>query len=255
MLDGLYESGSSMLARATRQDMITNNIANSDSPGFKRDGLFMKELGEARRKSSGGYPVWRENRIGGAYIDFEQGALRQTNSQRHLALSGSGFFQIRTPQGDMYSRNGEFSLNSEGVLMTNMGYPVLDDRGGEIQLEGSDFSITSDGDILVEGEQVAKLAIHDFEKDADGYYQDPDGITNLERKPNGFFLPKPGVEPGPKSNDTEVLQGFLEMSNSNTIVQMVDMVELYRTYEADQRVIRAQDDTLRLAVNDVGAVR
>lgn len=255
MIQGLYQSGSSMLARATRQDMITNNIANSDTPGFKRDGIFLKEMGEARRKASGGYPVWRESRIGGAFIDFEQGALRQTNSRRHLALSGPGFFHIRTPQGDMYSRNGEFSLSSQGVMVTNLGYPVLDERGGEIQLEGSDFSVTANGEVLVEGEEVAKMAIHDFEKDVDGYYQDPDGITSLERKPNGFFMPKPGVQQEPISGDTEVLQGFLEMGNSNTIVQMVDMVELYRTYEADQRAIRAQDETLRRAVNEVGAVR
>lgn len=255
MLQGLYESGSSMMERGLRQDLITNNIANSDTPGFKREGIFIKELGEARRKGSGGYPVWRQSRIGGAFIDFEQGALRQTNSRRHLALSGPGFFHVRTPQGDMYTRNGEFSLNSRGVLMTNLGYPVLDERGGEIQLEGSDFSITSNGEILVEGEEVAVLAIRDFEKDADGYYQDPDGITTLERKPNGFLLPKPGVQELPKSDNTEVLQGFLEMSNANTILQMVNMVELYRTYEADQRVIRAQDETLRRAVNEVGAVR
>ncbi|MDP6039526.1 MAG: flagellar basal body rod C-terminal domain-containing protein, partial [Candidatus Latescibacteria bacterium] len=127
--------------------------------------------------------------------------------------------------------------------------------GGEIQLEGSDFSVTANGEVLVEGEEVAKMAIHDFEKDVDGYYQDPDGITSLERKPNGFFMPKPGVQQEPISGDTEVLQGFLEMGNSNTIVQMVDMVELYRTYEADQRAIRAQDETLRRAVNEVGAVR
>jgi len=255
MIQGLYQSGSSMLARATRQDIITNNIANSEVPGFKRDGIFLKELGEARRKGSGGYPVWRENRISGGYIDFEQGALKQTNSQRHLALSGPGFFQVRTPQGDMYTRNGEFSLSSEGVLVTNLGYPVLDDRGSEIKLEGSDFSVTSDGEILVEGEEVATLQIQDFEKDVDGYYQDPDGITRLERTSNGFFIPKPGVQTEAKSAETEVIQGFLEMGNSNTIVQMVDMVELYRTYEADQRIIRAQDDTLRRAVNEVGAVR
>jgi flagellar basal-body rod protein FlgG len=255
MLQGLYSSGSSMLARASRQDVITNNIANSDVPGFKRDGIFLKELGEARRKASGGYPVWRENRIGGGFIDFEQGALRQTNSNRNLALNGPGFFQVRTPQGDMYTRNGEFSVNSEGLLVTNLGYPVLDERGGEIRLESNEFVVNDDGQITEEGFEVAKLAIHDFEKDVDGYYQDPDGITRLERKANGFFLPKPGVNQAPKSAETKVVQGFLEMGNSEPITQMVDMVELFRTYEADQRAIRAQDDTLRRAVTEVGTVR
>jgi flagellar basal-body rod protein FlgG len=255
MLQGLYSSGSSMLARASRQDVITNNIANSDVPGFKRDGIFLKELGEARRKASGGYPSWRENRIGGAFVDFEQGALRQTNSNRNLALNGPGFFQVRTPQGDMYTRNGEFSVGSDGLLVTNMGFPVLDDRGGEIRLESNEFVVNDEGQILEDGFEVATLAIHDFEKDIDGHYEDPDGISRIERKANGFFTPKPGVNQQPKGADTKVTQGFLEMSNSEPITQMVDMVELFRTYEADQRAIRAQDDTLRRAVNEVGTVR
>jgi flagellar basal-body rod protein FlgF len=255
MLQGLYSSGSSMLARASRQDVITNNIANSDVPGFKRDGIFLKELGEARRKASGGYPVWREDRLAGGFIDFEQGALRQTNNNRNLALNGPGFFQVRTPQGDMYTRNGEFAVNSQGILTTNMGFPVLDNSGAEIRLESNEYVVNDDGQILEDGIEVATLAIHDFEKDVDGYYQDPDGITRLERKPNGFFMPKPGVNQQPKGSDTKVVQGFLETSNSEPITQMVDMVELFRTYEADQRAIRAQDDTLRRAVNEVGAVR
>ena len=255
MLQGMYVSGSSMLARLTRQDVIANNVANSDVPGFKRDGIFLKELGEARRKGSGGYPVWRENRIGGAYIDFGQGALRQTNGKRHLAIQGPGFFQVRTPQGDMYTRNGEFSINSDGVLTTNMGYPVLDDKGREIQLEGPEFMVNDRGEVLEFGEVKTTLAVHDFEKDVDGYYQDPDGLTQLERKPNGFYMPKRGVNRVEKQSGTKVLQGFLEQSNTNPIEQMVEMVELFRTYEADQRAIRAQDETLNRAVNDVGNIR
>jgi len=255
MLQGLYSSGSSMLGRSSRQDLIANNIANSEVPGFKRDGIFFKELGEARRKASGGQPVWRENRVAGAFIDFEQGAMRQTNSKRHLALNGPGFFQVRTPQGDLYTRNGEFSVNSGGTLVTNLGYPVLDERGNEIRLDDPSFVVNADGQIMVDGEDVATLAIHDFEKDQDGYYQDPDGMTRLERKQNGFFVPNPGVNRVPKGPDTQVMQGFLEASNADPITQMVDMIEQSRIYETDQRAIRAQDDTLRRAVNDVGAVR
>ncbi|MBB30912.1 MAG: flagellar biosynthesis protein FlgG [Gemmatimonadetes bacterium] len=255
MLEGLYTSGSSMLARSTRQDVIANNMANTNVTGFKRDGIFLKELGEARRKGSGGYPTWRENRVSGAYIDFEQGALRQTNSTLHFAIQGPGFFQVRTPQGDMYTRNGEFSLNREGVLVTNLGQPVLDNSGREIKVEGDDFTVNEEGEILEHGDVIATLAIHDFEKDIDGYYQDPDGISRLEPKQNGFYLPIPGVNRAQITTDTKVLQGFIEQSNADPIVQMVDMVELFRFYEADQRVIRAQDDTLDRAVNEVGNIR
>ncbi len=255
MLEGLYTSGSSMLARATRQDVITNNIANSEVPGFKRDGVFLKELGEARRKASGGHPVWRQNRISGAYVDFGQGSMRQTDGKLHFAIQGPGFFQVRTAQGDLYTRNGEFSLSRDGVLVDNLGNSVLDERGGEIKMEGRDFSVNENGEILQAGEVKATLAVHDFEKDVDGYYQDPDGLSRLERRQNGFFVPKPGVNQVPKTSNTKVMQGFLEQSNTSPIVQMVEMVELFRSYEADQRAIRAQDETLTQAVNQVGSIR
>ncbi len=244
-----------MLNRSTKQDVIANNIANSEVTGFKRDGLFLREMGEARRKGSGGHPVWREDRVAGAFIDFEQGNMRQTNSTRHLAIHGSGFFQVRTPQGDVYTRNGEFSVQSDGTLVTNLGMPVLDDRGGRITLSGSNFVVNEEGEITEDGVARATLAIHDFEKDAEGLYQDPDGVTRLERKPNGFFYPKPGVNRVTKGSDTKVMQGFLEESNINPITEMVDMLEVFRAFEADQRAIRIQSETLGRAVNDVGSIR
>jgi flagellar basal-body rod protein FlgF len=255
MIQGLQDSGNSMLNRTTRQDVIANNIANSEVTGFKRDGLFTRELGDARRKGSGGHPVWREDKVAGAFIDFKQGSMRQTNDTRHLAIHGSGFFQVRTPQGDVYTRNGEFSVTGEGKLVTNLGMSVLDDRGGEIILDGPGWDVQENGEIVENGEVKAKLAIHDFEKDADGLYQDPDGVTRLERKPNGFFFPKPGVNRIPTPDDTRVMQGFLEESNINPITQMVDMLEVFRAFEADQRAIRMQNETLGRAVNDVGSIR
>jgi len=244
-----------MLNRSSRQDVIANNIANSDVTGFKRDGLFLREMGEARRKGSGAHPVWRNDRVAGAFVDFEQGNMRKTNSPMNLAIHGSGFFQVRTPQGDVYTRNGEFSVNNDGVLVTNLGMPVLDDRGGEITLTGPDFIVNENGEILEDGVTKGKIAIHDFEKDADGLYQDPDGVTRLERKPNGFFYPKPGVNRVALDTNTKLMQGFLEESNVNPITEMVDMLEVFRAFEADQRAIRLQSETLRRAVNDVGSIR
>lgn len=244
-----------MLNRMSRQDVIANNIANSDVTGFKRDGLFTRELGEARRKGSGAHPVWRNDRIAGVFIDFEQGNLRRTNTSQHIAIHGSGFFQVRTPQGDLYTRNGEFSVTGEGRLVTNLGMPVLDDRGGEIILGGPGFVVNENGEIFEGGESKGTLAIHDFEKDADGLYQDPDGVIRLERKSNGFYFPKPGVNRVPLPRDTKILQGFLEESNINPITEMVDMLEVFRAFEADQRAIRIQSETLGRAVNDVGSIR
>jgi flagellar basal-body rod protein FlgF len=255
MIQGLQDSGISMLNRTSKQDVIANNIANSEVTGFKRDGLFMREMGEARRKGSGAHPVWRNDRVAGAFVDFEQGNMRRTHSPLNVAIHGSGFFQVRTDQGDVYTRNGEFSVDSQGTLVTNLGNPVLDDRGGEITIAGPDFIINENGEILEDGVTSATIAIHDFEKDAEGLYQDPDGVTRLERKPNGFFFPKPGVNRVATPTDTKIMQGFLEESNVNTITEMVDMLEVFRAFEADQRAIRIQSETLGRAVNDVGSIR
>ena len=115
--------------------------------------------------------------------------------------------------------------------------------------------MNEDGEIHEDGVLKATLAIHDFEKDADGLYQDPDGVTRLERKPNGFYFPKPGVNRVPKTADIKISQGFLEESNVNPITEMVDMLEVFRAFEADQRAVRIQSETLGRAVNDVGSIR
>ena len=141
------------------------------------------------------------------------------------------------------------------MCIRDRGMPVLDDRGGEITLAGPDFIVNENGEILEDGVTKAKIAIHDFEKNSDGLYQDPDGVTRLERKPNGFFFPKPGVNRLPVDTNTKILQGFLEESNVTPLTELVDMLEVFRAFEADQRAIRIQSETIGRAVNDVGSIR
>ena len=276
MIEGLYTAGSSMLPRNTRQDYIANNIANLGVPGFKRDRIFLRELGEAHRRISGSYPEWRNDRIAGSYIDFEQGTLQMTGNHLNVGLSGPGFFQVRTAQGDLFTRNGEFSINNQGFLVSNtvgLGETapryVLDTGGNPIQLASRDFTINARGEILVQGATAAELGVWDIPpraKDVNGNYLIPSSPTGLkegvlERNPNGLFQVRAGsgvrmqrVDFG-RQGAPEVLQGFLESSNANPITEMVDMIDSYRWFEADQRAVKVLDDTLNRAVNNVGVIR
>ena len=276
MIEGLYTAGSSMLPRNTRQDYIANNIANLEVSGFKRDRIFLRELGDAHRKISGGYPEWRNDRIAGSYIDFEQGIMQQTNNPLNFSMFGPGFFRVRSAQGDLYTRNWEFGVNAQGFLVFNTvgmkdAQPryVLNPTNQPIQLPGPDFTVNTRGEILVNGAVINQVAVWDIpkaSKDINGNYLRPTSPTGqkegiLERNGNGMFQVSAGAGVQMQLVDfnqkeaPQVMQGFLERSNANPIIEMVDMVESYRWYEADQKALKVQDDTLNRAVNQVGVVR
>ena len=247
MIEGLYVSGSSMLPNMSKQDIIANNVANIDVPGFKRDGLFLKELGEARKKGSGGYPEWRINRVEGIYTDFEQGILRHTDNPLNFALHGDGFFTVQAPDGtERYTRNGSFTLNGDGILMNHLGMPVLGE-GGQIVIGEGEFVIDQNGLVLMDGEELDIILLKDFERDVQGLYP-------LMKTENGLFVALPIAVERPLDPETRLLQRFLEESNVDPVLEMVNMIDSFRNYEADQRFIQIQDETLNKAVNTVGAI-
>jgi flagellar basal-body rod protein FlgG len=276
MIEGLYTAGSSMLPRNTRQDYIANNIANLEVPGFKRDRIFLRELGDAHKRISGGYPEWRNDRIAGSYIDFEQGIMQQTNNHLNFSVFGPGFFRVRTAQGDLYTRNGEWGLNAQGFLVANVVAMkdtrpryVLNTANQPIQLPSQEFTVNTRGEILVNGAVVNQIAVWDIPKaakDINGNYLRPTSPTGqkegiMERNANGLFQVAAGAGVRMQLVDfaqkeaPQVMQGFLERSNANAVTEMVDMVESYRWYEADQKAVKVLDDTLNRSVNQVGTVR
>ncbi len=260
MIEGLFISASGMLPKSAHHETIANNMANSEVPGFKRDSLFMREMGEARKRMSGDYPEWRLNRLEGNWTDFSQGQLKQTSSMYDFALSGKGFFAIETPEGVQYTRNGTFSRNNQGTLVTPLGYPVLDEGGNQIDIPVTftepivDASgILRGRDELIGVDQVlGRLQVVDFPAlyDENLKAQTPFQPV-LNKGGNGYFIPQPGTLQQP-SEEYEVVQGFLEEGNVEVVLEMVKMIDIYRSYEADQRAIQVQDETLNRAVNDVG---
>ena len=243
MIKGLYTSASSMLQRLSKQEVAANNLANINTTGYKRDGFFQRALVEAGQTLSGSYhPGWRNTDPMEVVVDFSQGPLKQTEGALDVAIQGDGFFTIQTPDGERYTRNGNFTLDPDGLLTTQTGYPVLGE-GGTIMLQGGDVKINEKGEVMVDGALMDTLDIRDFER--------PYRMTKVAGE---FFLPENGDQ-GQPSENMAVFQGFLEESNVKSIREMTEMLIVYRNYESDQRAIQMQDDTLKKAVNELGAVR
>ena len=262
MIEGLFISASGMLPKATQHEAIANNLANAEVPGFKKDNLFMREVREAMKRHSGDYPDWRINRLEGSWTDYEQAELRRTGDVFDLAIKGKGFFVLQTPSGNQYTRNGNFSKNDQGQLVNPLGYPVLDQGGAPIVVPENFEAPIIDGSGVVrvrdelfgEDTEIGQLQIVDFPEIYDRNaaaqtpYQPP-----LKKSKDGLFIPH-AATPQVPAEDFVISQGFLEDSNVEPVLEMVKMIDTFRSYEAEQRAIQIQDSTLERAVNDLGRV-
>ena len=243
MLKGIAAAASGMLPQVKKQEAIANNLANAGTAGFKRDRIFVQDLTRAQAQAvQKSLPDWQLPQMIGVTIDFTAGALDRTDNPYDVAVAGEGLFAIQTPNGEQYTRNGHFQVSPEGVLITADGHAVLGE-GGEIQLPAGTLTIGSDRTASVDGKIVDKLKIVRF--------SDPRVLTRAAS--SLFKIGVPGVS-AEEDSTSMVRQGFLESSNVNTVEEMVNMITTFRFYEADQKVLKAQDQTLGRVVNELGRV-
>ena len=261
MLKGLYTAYTGMLNEQNRMDVLTNNLANSATIGFKKEGTTSQGFDDVltyRIKDLEGCGTWNNVnigigtpgvKIGENYVDYSQGAFRETGNTFDLALSGSGFFNIEftNKAGDtstMYTRDGNFSLTKEGYLVTKDGDFVIGTNAsgaqGHIQLNPNlQASVDQAGRIMQNNAVVGQVKISDFED-----------YNYLERYGETFFTPVEGaqiIEP-----DAKIVSGYLEQSNVQTVEEMVNLIAITRQYEANQKVIQTYDTSLEIAVNRLG---
>ena len=261
MVRGLYTAWTGMVNEQKRLDVISNNMANADTTGYKKqkvtsqsfDDEFTVRINDNNTDTTSKYPIGYMNlgvKVGETYYDFSQGSLRETGNPYDLALSGDGFFTIQTTnkQGETtirYTRDGSFTVNTEGYLVTKDGDYVLDTNGERIQIPGAqtaqNVAIDANGNILVDGQQIATLGIASFEN--------PQALLAY-----GENMYEATDAAGLQASTATVNQGYLEMSNTNVIEEMVDMITITRAYEAGQKMIQTVDTTLQKAVNEIGKV-
>ncbi len=261
MIKGLYTSAGGMLPLQFRQDLVTNNLANSNTAGFKQDQAFVRELvtadlylNENQIASTGKRPpmvnvsppafraaVGDASQVVQQYTDFSQGPMEVTGNALNLALDGDGFFTVQTPGGTQYTRNGSFSINGNGELVTTQGHVVLGD-GGPINVSGGTINVLINGNVAVEGVVRGNLRITDFPK--------PYEMTKVS---DSLFVPQSGGA-GQAAENVTVNQGMVEGNNGNPLDQLVKMIEISRMFELGQRAIRLQDETLQQAVTQAGRI-
>jgi len=248
MLKGLYNAASGMLAQIRKMDVITNNLANSSSTGYKGDITYF-DLSSAIGKQPPGIQLASQFLSNSPVLfmrhstDFSPGDLQKTDNPLDIALKGSGFFVVQTPNGIRYTRNGNFSRNSQSQLVTANGFPVLGQKGVPIFINGRDIEINTLGEVFVDGQQIDTLRIADFS---------PPNVLNKEG--NGLFkLIDATVQENPATG-VQVCQGFLENSNVSPVTMMAELIETMRGYEAYQKVIHLFDETLEKMNNEVGQV-
>ncbi len=250
---GLYTSAIGMMTQMNNMDVITNNIANVDNTGFKKDTTVVQSFSEELMKRLNDPEqglIKRDNNIGkvslGNFVtevstDFSVGSMEETGGTYDLAIDGDGFFAIETVNDgnivEKYTRDGSFTVNSNNELMTKEGNYVLGENG-RIVIPNGNITISENGNIYSNGEFVDKLKIVDFEnKESLRKYGD-----NLYNK----------IEESVEKPFTgTIIQKHVETSNVNAIDEMVKMITVSRAYELNQKMVQAHDSVLGKAVNDI----
>ena len=223
---GLYIAASGMLAEQIRQEQIANDLANASTPGYKGDRTAQRSFGDLLlANSTNGGVVGRQStavQVDAIETDFTARPARDTGEPLDFAISGDGFFAVQTAQGVRYTRNGQFSLDPQGRLVTAQGDAVLDRNGRAI--------VATDG--KVDARTVGVVA-----------------LTNPRKEGDNLVTGTPaGAATG------TVRSGALESSGADAARSMVDMIASMRAFEAGQKVIQAIDDTLGQAATKVGAI-
>lgn len=257
MVRGLYTGWTGMENEQKRLDIISNNLANSATVGYKKEGVTNQSFDDVLtlkiRDESENFTDKRIGKmslgvkLGEVYTDYTQGSLRETGNTFDLAIEGSGFFKMEVTDRDgnikeRYTRSGQFLMDKEGYIVDVNGNHLMSEGGNlQIPTDASQIIIDLEGNVFADGVQVDKLVVTDFEnydylkKFGETMYEAVDGSVEIDTAAG-------------------IRQGYTEQSNVNVVSEMVNMIAITRAYEANQKVIQSIDGTLELAANSVGKV-
>ncbi len=244
-MSGIYSLISATNAYEKKLEVTSNNLANVNTAGFKEDQPVFKEvLSQATRV----VPESDEEQfLSHEYLDlfvgmdksavkvdavsnnFEPGRMESTGNPLDLAIESQGFFAVSTPQGERYTRSGQFAINSEKILTTKDGFPVIG-QNGAIKLEGDDIAINDEGGISVDGQLIDQLKLAKF--------RNP---HNLQKLGSSMYAPLGSDNVPIVDGSVKVQQGMLESSNVNSVKEMVTMIQGNRAYEQVQSAMKSMD--------------
>ncbi|MCH5272707.1 MAG: flagellar hook-basal body protein [Lachnospiraceae bacterium] len=257
MVRGLYTAWTGMANEQKRLDVISNNLANSATVGYKKEGVTSQSFDEqlAIKIKDKSEPCHERIigsmslgvKIGEVYTDYTGGSLRETENTFDLAIDGDGFFQVAVTDraGEThirYTRAGGFHMTSDGYVVNSEGNHLQGESGDVmVPTDAGEILVDIDGSIYADGEYVDRILLHDFED-----------YNYLKKYGDVMYEPVRGAEE--KDATGLIRQGYTEQSNVNVISEMVNMIAITRAYEANQKVIQAIDQTLDNAANSIGRV-
>ena len=245
MENALYVGLSRQMILRREMEIIANNIANMDTNGFKVESMIQKTDPSEPAVTLGGPRPVKFVAPDGVARDFGQGVLTRTGGELDMAIEGKGFFQVQTPQGPRFTRDGRFTTDTTGRLVTQGGHAVLDASGGEIVIdaEKGQVSVGSDGSMSQGNETVGKVGIYAF--------------TNpgaLEKAGDNLFRNGSNLAANP-ATEAKLRQGFLEGSNVKPVLEITRMVEVSRAYESTTKMMESEAELSRRSVERLGRVQ
>ncbi|MCM3390317.1 flagellar hook-basal body protein [Ureibacillus chungkukjangi] len=278
MFKGFYTVATGMVSQQRKTEIITNNMANANTPGFKSDqstirsfpDMLLSAVGNTNLPTDKQLSMANIQQIGsvntGVYLqetlaNYTQGSIYETSQKTDVALIngtmptdeesgqvGSIFFRLEHPEGgEAYTRNGNFTLDGQGYLVNAQGLYVLSAEGERIQLPNDQYNLTQEGNIFVDDQLAASLGVsfsanpNTLMKQDNGLYRTVDG----ENLPTAF---------GQEGVTFSMQQSYLEGSNVDSAQSMTDLLTAYRAFEANQKVLQAYDKSMEKAVNEIGRV-
>jgi flagellar basal-body rod protein FlgF len=272
-LKNIWVPLSGQIAQNRKVETIANNVANINTPGFKKDEVVFREYLAAMDKGIEDVDLpnkeWKPEdfyhtygsqnsqvKVDGSYTDLSQGQLVPTKNPMDLALNGKGFFEVLTPNGIRFTRNGSFTISRDGELVTENGFKLLsatnqvpNTQGGVasasplsrvVKVPSSNFVVSPDGNVYVNNEPKAQISVVEF--------KDPHA---LRKEGNNLFINNKSDNFVGDEVKTAVVQGFVEQSNVNAVGEMSELIKAHRHFESIQKAMNAYDNISGRAVNDI----
>ena len=257
MTIGIDAAAKGMNGIMTLNDVLANNLANINTTGFKKSNVAFKnfqdilvnQIGTSGNKQAQYGKVSAGSVVDSATIDFQQGVIKNTGNPLDLAINGDGFFEVKTPAGTAYTRNGSFIIGDKGQITTIDNYPLMGEKGPiTLDLKNKqvkDIQIDAQGRIQLDGNEVAKIKIVDFKNK-----------NSLQQEGASLFVPSNGQNPVPVNTaKSSVVQGSLEDSNANSIETMVNSLKGMRIYDSLAKTIETSNKTLMRDIDSVGIIK
>lgn len=255
MLRGIYSAASGMIYNQFREDVSANNIANSGTTGYKEDNVYTEPFPEVKIQDDA---LPAGNRIIGSFplgvmpgemnTDFTQGQIVETGNSLDLAIEGRGFFTVQSGDGKlMYTRDGSFSLDSNGMIVNSnggylLGKNLTTGKVEPISTGGGKVSVSDDGAVSIDSKAKYMIDIADFE-------------NNNSLTKQGKNMYSASAAPAEGSGQYIIKEGALENSNTDIANEMVNMIVNLRSYQANQRVLTTENETLDKTVNQLSSLR